>query len=220
MNSGLLLALSLFVSGVVALLIWIALMLGNPRLGPILRKAVVFFLLPGAVIVVIPIVAPQLLLWPLMRFGIWAIVGLLLLLVLVEELLKLAASRSEARLHDKFAFAMLFGIAELMLSKPLTPLIAGELMGDWGRWGVAGLTLGALLALLMHSVTAAFYAFQFPRSPWLGLLTCFVLHAVYNFLVMAYLSVTLVVVLAIILGFVLIGLLQYRQSEQAPAEAD
>lgn len=153
-SSGALLAMILFISGLVSLLLWLALMLDNPRLGQILRKSVLIFLLPGALMIVIPIIAPAQLLLPFVMMGPWALVGLVLLFVLLEEVLKSCAARSEARPYDKFAFAMLFGIFELAIAKPLSPLIAGDLMGEWSRWGLIGLAIGAMLAMMMHSVTA------------------------------------------------------------------
>lgn len=217
-SSGALLALTLFASGLVSLLIWFALMLGNPRLLPILRKAVVFFLLPGALMIVIPIVAPGLLIRPIILLGGWVIVAFFLLLILLEEFLKSSASRSEPQPYDKFAFAMLFGIGELMLSKPLTPLIAGSMMGEWSRWGLAGYVAGAMLAMLMHSVTAALYAFRFANSPWLGLFTCFAIHAVYNFLVIAFLNVGVAIVIALVCAALLIALVPDRDHAET-AEA-
>lgn len=217
MSSATLLAFALFASGLVSLLLWLALMLGNPRLAPILRKAVVFFLLPGALMVVIPIVAPTLVFPLLVAGGALGALALLLLLVLFEEFLKLSASRSEVRPYDKFAFAMLFGIAELMLSKPLSPLLLGEFMGEWSRWGLVGLVIGGILAMMMHSVTAALYAFKFAEQPWLGLLTCFALHAFYNFVVMVFFGVTIVVVAAVIFAVFLIVLFADRQALDAEA---
>jgi hypothetical protein len=216
-SSGALLAFALFASGLVSLLLWLAVMLGNPRLAPILRKAVVFFLLPGALMVVIPIIAPTLLLGVVLSGGLWALLGLLLLLVLFEEFLKLAASRSEARPDDKFAFAMLFGIGELMLSKPLGPLLAGEFFGGWSGWGLVGLIFGGMLAMMMHSVTAALYAYKFADRPWLGLLACFALHASYNFLVILFFGVVGGVVAAVIFAMFLIVLFGDRQTPDAIA---
>ena len=213
-SSGALLALILFVSGLVSLLLWLALMLDNPRLGQILRKSVLIFLLPGALMIVIPIIAPAQLLLPFVMMGPWALVGLVLLFVLFEEVLKSCAARSEARPYDKFAFAMLFGIFELAIAKPLSPLIAGDLMGEWSRWGLIGLAIGAMLAMMMHSVTAALYAFRFADRKWLGLLTCFAIHAFYNFVVIAFLSVTLVVIAAIIFAIFLIALLPEGEPEE------
>lgn len=216
-SSGALLALTLFASGLASLLLWIALMLGNPRQAPILRKSVVFFLLPGALMIVIPIVAPPVLVLPYLLLGPWTVLGILLLFVLIEEFLKSSAARSESRPYDKFAFAMLFGIFELALAKPLLPLVAGDLMGEWSRWGLAGLAIGAMLAMMMHTVTAALYAFKFPDRPWLGLLTCFAIHAFYNFVVTVFLSVALVVIAAIIFAIFLIVLLPQREPEELVA---
>ena len=216
-SSGALLALILFISGLVSLLLWLALMLGNPRLGQILRKSVVIFLLPGALMIVIPIIAPAQLILPFLMLGPWTLVALVLLFVLIEEVLKSSAARSESRPYDKFAFAMLFGIFELALAKPLGPLIAGDLMGDWSRWGLVGLAVGAMLAMMMHSVTAALYAFKFPDKPWLGLLTCFAIHAFYNFVVVVFLSVALIAIAAIIFAIFLIVLLPDREPEELVA---
>ncbi len=216
-SSGALLALTLFASGLVSLLLWLALMLGNPRLGPILRKSVVIFLLPTALMIIIPIIAPPQLLLPIVMMGPIAVVGILLLFVLFEEFLKSTAARSESRPYDKFAFAMLFGIIELALAKPLMPLVAGELMGEWSRWGLVGLTIGGVLAMMMHSVTAALYAFKFPDKPWLGLLSCFAIHAFYNFLVMVLLSVALMVIIAFVFAIFLIVLLPEREPMELAA---
>ena len=194
MSSGALLSLTLLAAGLALLLGWLALTLDNPRLPILLRKCVVFFILPGSLMVVIPGVVPMSML------GGFPIGALLLASVLAEEFLKVSAARSEHRPLDKFALVMLFGILELLLVKPIGPFFAGAMLGEWSRWGLIGITMGGLLAVLMHSVTAALYAFRFAERPLLGFITCFAIHATYNFVVLIFVNIWVGGVLAIILG--------------------
>jgi hypothetical protein len=173
---------------------------------------VVFFVLPGAWMVVIPLVTPGSTL-----SGVPVIV-FILMLVLVEEFLKMSAARTEHRGFDKFALVMLFGIFELLLAKPVGPFFGGELLGEWSRWGLIGATVGGLLALLMHSVTAAIYAYQFPERPFVAMLTCFAVHAIYNLVVLiSSANVWVAGVLAILLGTALA--LLWPDTSAEPVEA-
>jgi hypothetical protein len=198
MDSAKLLSLTLFGGGLVSLLVWLLMVMDGGRAPGLLRKSVVFFLLPGSLMVVIPLLIPPFAVGPATFFGILAAA------VLIEEFLKVSAARSEARPADKFALICLFGIFELMLAKPLGPLIAGGLFGEWSRLGIVGFAAGGLLAMLMHTTTAALYAFRFTARPWLGLLSCFALHLIYNLLILFFLSVTVAVVLAVVLAIILL----------------
>jgi hypothetical protein len=210
MSSGALIALCLFAAGAAALLVWLLQTIDNPRRAALLRKSMVFFILPGALLVAIQFVAPLPLIVPLHPLLI------ILLLMLIEEFLKFSAARSEQRPADKFALAMLFGIFELLLSKPIGPLLGGAFYGEWSRWGYVGITLGGLLALLMHSVTAALYAFRFTRRRWVGLIACFALHTTYNMAMLITMgNVWVVAVAAVMLGISLIVLLPNPDGEAA-----
>jgi len=204
-SSGVFFALLLFATGLVLQLVWVVRTLGNPRFGIMLRKSVVFFLLPGALMVVLPFIVPI----PIMRPStFWAVMAVA---VFVEELLKMSAARSERLVRDKFALAMLFGIFELMFAKPFLPPGRDAMIGPWTQLDAVDLALRGMLPVLMHTVTAALYAFTFAERPWIGLAVCFPLHFIYNFLVLVFPTIAMVALLAIVLAIILA--LNWPQSE-------
>ena len=204
-SSGVFFALLLFGSGLALLIVWLVRTARNPRFLILLRKSVLFFLLPGALMVVLPLLFPL----PLMSAS--TFLAVMAVAVFVEEILKMSAARSERLVHDKFALAMLFGIFELMFAKPLLPLGSEMFIGPWTQWDVVDLALRGMLPVLMHTVTAALYAFQFAERPWLGLAVCFPLHFIYNFLVLVFPNIAMVALLAIVLAIVLA--INWPQSE-------
>lgn len=100
---------------------------------------------------------------------------MLLVFVFSEEILKILASRSQTNPTDSFAIVTLFGIYELLISKPFVMTFNGD-------WSI-GLNTGALLALpslAFHSLTAAIYAFVGRDKPVSQLATCIGLHTALN----------------------------------------
>lgn len=100
---------------------------------------------------------------------------LLLAFVVAEELLKFLAARTQTTPKNAFAIVTLFGVYELMLSKPLTML----LQGNW-YLGLEIDTLFALPALALHGLTAGVYAFNSRHQPLRQLAVCILLHAAFN----------------------------------------
>ena len=108
----------------------------------------------------------------------WTMLGinLVLLAPLFEELAKALACHSLRQPVHRFALVCLFGIYELMLSKPF----AME-----QPFGIHGFfeALEAVPALLVHGLTAVIYAFYFPGERWRQLAICVFVHATNNALV-------------------------------------
>lgn len=91
----------------------------------------------------------------------WTLLGIdiVLLAPVFEELAKVLACRSlRAPLH-RFALVCLFGIYELMLSKPFTMEQPFSMHGFFE-------SLGAVPALGVHGLTAVIYAFYFTGAHW------------------------------------------------------
>lgn len=138
-------ALVTFCSGLLLLAGWFYATADNPRAGEIFRKSVLLFGLP---ILFLP---PGLFQFPL---GMWALVA-------CEECLKALASTREESGRDKFWLVALFGIWELTVAKPFWGVILEQSGESWDRLALAGFLYATVLPVLMHSVTAAIYAFTF-----------------------------------------------------------
>lgn len=157
-------ALATFMTGVLLLLAWLYANIDNPRSGAILKKSLLLFALP-------------ILLWPgfLFRFplGMFVSIG-------CEEGLKAFASTREQNQRDKFWLVTLFGIWELALDKPLWGLVLAKSGESWDRLSLIGFVFATALPVLMHAVTAAFYAFALERRLWAACLIGWTIHAAFN----------------------------------------
>jgi hypothetical protein len=81
---------------------------------------------------------------------------------------------------DRFWLISLFGIWELMLAKPFAALPTAAYFDEWDRAELLGLSLVASVAVLMHMVTAAIYAFYFRGRLWAALLASWIIHGIFN----------------------------------------
>lgn len=97
-----------------------------------------------------------------------------------EEGLKAFASTREDRPIDKFWLVALCGVWELTLSKPLW----GWALADSGevsdRLALSGMLYATALPVLMHTVTAAIYAFTSERWLWAAFAASWLIHAAFN----------------------------------------
>jgi hypothetical protein len=182
-------AIVTFATGMLLLMAWLYATLDNPRSGAILKKSLLLFILP-------------MLFWPgglilRMPFGIG-------LAAACEEGLKAFASTREQNPKDKFWLVALFGIWELTLDKPVWGLVVTQSGGGLDRLSLIGLVYATALPVLMHTITAAIYAFTFERRLWAAFITSWVVHATFNETVVYFApSADLVFVQTVILGTVL-----------------
>jgi hypothetical protein len=157
-------ALMTFATGVLLLLGWLYRNIDNPRCGAILKKSLLLFALP-------------MLFWPAFLFnfplGMFMSIG-------CEEGLKAFASTREEDRRDKFWLVSLFGIWELALDKPFWGFVLTQSNTGWDRLSMIGLVYATALPVLMHTVTAATYAFNFERRLWAAFVTSWAIHAVFN----------------------------------------
>lgn len=102
-------------------------------------------------------------------FGIEAI----LLGPIIEELVKSHAARSQKIAVHSFALVCLFGIYELMLSKPVT-------MSEPFGWTAFVEALDTVPALTMHILTGAIYSFAFTNKRVKKIAICTLIHAGFN----------------------------------------
>ena len=185
-------------AGLVLLLGWLYVTAGNPRGGAILKKSLVLFALPG-------IFSPGG--WLLVHFGMWAVVAF-------EEGLKAFASTREQNRVDRFWLVSLFGIWELILDKPFYGLILAQPIANWSRVEVVGLVYATALPVLMHTVTASIYAFAFERRIWPAFFAGWVVRWTFNETVTYFhVSASAVIFETVMLGFLLVGILKTKQSE-------
>jgi len=154
-------------AGALLLLGWAYVTTDNPRSTPMLAKSVWLFVLPMIVLIALPdaVFAFPLSLW----------VG-----VLIEEGLKANAARTERASMDKFWLVSLYGLWELAIAKPINGLGSHVELAEWGRWEILGLVAATALPALMHTVTAAIYAFHLKGRLWLQLLVAWALHVTFN----------------------------------------
>lgn len=200
MSPGATYALITFVAGVIALLGWLYANAANPQARNLLGKSVGIFAVP---IVFMPGE------WVLLHVGMWAAVA-------IEEALKAVASRSEKSPTNRFWLVALFGIWELMLDKPWWGFRLADQVASWGRLEIIGLVIGTVLPVLVHTVTAAIYAFAFQGRLWAAFLTAWFVHLIFNATV-AYFgpSGSAVMMEAVVLAGVLAGLLMKRTRQIA-----
>ena len=185
-----------FLVGVILLLGWLYATAYNPRSGAILKKSLLLFVLP---IMFLPVGR---LLWPL---GMWAVVAW-------EEGLKTFASTREQNRADRFWLVALFGIWELMLDKPFWGLVLARQNENWDRLQLIGLVYATALPVLMHTVTAAIYAFAFKKRLWPAFIAAWAVHWTFNEAVDFYdLSVSAAIFETVVLGLILAGILRAGQ---------
>jgi len=189
MTAGQLYAVVTSITGVILLLVWLYVTTNNARSNEILFKSVFLFVLPGAILVALPL---ELFHFPL---SMWVV-------VLIEELLKTAAAATERERMDRFSLVALFGVWELMLAKPLWGLNQAADLESWSNLQLAGLAAAGIVTVLMHAVTAEIYAFRFAGRLGLALLVSWVVHTSFNEAI-DLLDVSLVSCLALTLPLVL-----------------
>ncbi len=195
MNPGATYALATFLAGVLLLLGWLYVTAENPRSGVILRKSLVLLALPM-------IFTPGR--WLLAHVGMWAVVAF-------EEGIKAFASTREQNRADRFWLVSLFGIWELTLDKPFWGLVLSQPMANWDRVEIVGLVFATALPVLMHTVTAAIYAFALEKRIWAAFVAAWAVHWTFNEAVSYFeLSVSAAIFEAAILGLVLVGILKAK----------
>jgi hypothetical protein len=179
-----------FATGALLLFGWLYVNIGNPRCGAILKKSALLFLLP-------------MLFWPgglvlRLPLGIWIDAA-------CEEGVKAFASTRERSPGGKFWLVTLFGIWELAVDKPFWGLILAKSGESWDRLAMIGIVCATVLPVLMHTVTAAIYAFAFKDRLWGAFVASWIIHATFNWSVDHFgvsipLVITQTVTLTIILG--------------------
>lgn len=112
------------------------------------------------------------------EFTEWTLLGinLVLLAPIFEELAKVLACRPLREPLHRFALVCLFGIYELMLSKPFTMEQPFSMHGFFE-------SLEAVPSLFVHGLTALIYAFYFTGARWQQLTIGIAVHAASNALV-------------------------------------
>lgn len=161
-----------------------------------LRKSLLVFVLP---IMFVPAG------WLSFPLGMWVLVAF-------EEGLKAFASTRERKRLDKFWLVSLFGIWELAVDKPFWALAVGHSGGSWDRLAMAGFLYATALPVLMHTVTAAIYAFMFQGRLWAAMIASWVVHTTFNEAVTYFdLSPTTAMIETIVLGLLLIGILSSQR---------
>jgi hypothetical protein len=202
MGTGATYAVVTFLAGVLLLLGWLYATAGNPRSGAMLGKSILLFAVP------IMLAPAELFQFPL---GMWAWVA-------CEEGLKTFASTRERNRNDKFWLVALFGIWELTVDKPFWGLVVAQSGENWDRLAMSGYLYTTALPVLMHTVTAAIYAFTFERRLWAAFLASWVIHTVFNeAATYFFLSPIAVIVETVLLGAIL-ALLVRRRALFLPAQ--
>ncbi|HEV2079978.1 MAG TPA: hypothetical protein VGR19_08825, partial [Allosphingosinicella sp.] len=165
MVPGIAFAVITFSVGVLLLLGWLYATAENPSSGAMLRKSILFFAVP------IMLAPTELFQFPL---GMWALVA-------CEEGLKAFASRREQARINRFWLVALFGIWELTVDKPFWGFVVAQSGESWDRLALVGLVFATALPVLMHTVTAAIYAFAFDEKRlWAAFLASWLLHTTIN----------------------------------------
>ena len=179
--------------GVLLLLAWFYATAANARSGAIFKKSLLLFALP---ILILPGG------WVLLHLGMWASVA-------CEEGLKAFESTREQNRVDRFWLVALFGIWELTLDKPFWGLVLAQPMATWDRVEVIGLVYTTALPALMHTVTAAVYAFAFEKRIWQAFIVSWAVHWTFNEAVIYFpLSASAAVFETVVLGCILVGTLK------------
>jgi hypothetical protein len=160
-----------FLLGALSLLGWFFLTSADRTAMRLFWKAVVYFLL-----------AP-LLLFPfyLVTSGIglsdnssWTLFGFIVVGPIIEEGLKLWAIRTESEGAHVFGLVALFGVFELMLSKPLM------MAGTSDKAAALLNSLEAVPALFLHLLTGAIYGFQWRTRRERQFIVCVCIHGSWN----------------------------------------
>jgi hypothetical protein len=164
MGPGSTYALVTFLAGVLCLLGWLYATAGNPRTTTILKKSLWLVVLPL-------LLTPA----PLFTFprGMWVLVAF-------EEGVKAFASTREHKPTNKFWLVSLFGVWELTLDKPFWGVVLAQSADGWDRASLLGLVLATTIPVLMHTVTAAIYAFWFEARLWAAFIASWIIHAAFN----------------------------------------
>lgn len=157
-------ALVTFTAGIILLLGWLYATAGNARSVAMMKKSLLLFALP------ILLAPAQLFQFP---FGMW-------IWIACEEGLKAFVSTRERARINRFWLVTLFGIWELTLDKPFWALALWHEGETWSRLEIFGLVCATTLPVLMHTVTAAIYAFTFKRALWAAFIASWVLHTAFN----------------------------------------
>lgn len=205
MNDQVTFAILACLAGVLFFLIWLYVAAGTSRSTAMLKKSILLFVVP---IAVLP--------------GRWIIAHLgLALWTACEESLKALASTLERRSMDRFLLVSLFGIWELTLVKPLWILTSPPIgLGD-GLVDDIDRLFAISLPVLMHAVTASIYAFAFQRRIWCALLASWAIHMAFNGALTYFgLSIQLQVVETFLFSGTLAGILVYGIRLQTNTEFD
>lgn len=203
-------ALITFSFGVLAFLAWLYASRRSRKRICFLKTAVLYFV-GGGFLVAIPQIALEIATVEagdaIIRTG-----ALLISAAFFEELLKIMAARTQRLPQNIFAIVALFGIYELVASKPLMMILENDV-------GITSLS-DALLpipALFFHTFTAAIYAFVRPHQPLLQFILCFGLHIVMNLIVFWWVaqlsSYWLFVLLVVPLGGITLAIWRRERSK-------
>ena len=167
MTLGSLSAIITFLAGIILLLVWMYATTGNPRSTTILLKSILLFVVPGTVLAAL---SPMLFHVPL---GLWVA-------VLLEECLKAIGAVTEKNRSDCFFLVVLFGVWEFILIKPLLALLNPLVTEGMSTSQLLGITIGSMMAVLMHAVTAEIYAFKFSGKIAPALAMSWLIHTLYD----------------------------------------
>lgn len=107
----------------------------------------------------------------------------MLSMVIFEELLKLAATFRERNERNIFYTISLFGIWELILTKPIVALVVVKSTPHWSMAHSIFFIMSTLSAVGMHVLTAIIYGFLLRKSAFTAFLICCTIHYLYNSLV-------------------------------------
>jgi hypothetical protein len=205
MSPGATYALLTFSAGLLLLLAWLYANVENTRSGAILKKSLLLFALPI-------MVAPGE--WVQVHIGMWFWVA-------CEEGLKAFASTREQNPVDRFWLVLLFGIWELTLDKPFRAFVLAQPLASWNGLELSGLVYATALPVLMHTVTAAIYAFALERRIWAAFIASWIVHATFNSAV-GYFGVSVLPVIGetVVLTLVLAGIRITTPRQPIPENAD
>lgn len=196
-----------FLSGFMALLGWLYLTTDNPRCGKMIKNSLLLFVVP---LIFVPMS------WFQFPLSMWAWTA-------CEEGLKVLAAKSERNRFNRFWIVSLFGVWELMLSKPIWGLVIAASNESWDRLHLAGLIYATALPVLMHTVTAAIYAFRFEGRLWAAFMVCWIIHTAFNETVTYFeLSVPAALTETLVLAMILLAILPRRGqwlAEEQPASS-
>lgn len=159
-----------FLLGGFALLIWLYATSGDRLALRLLWIGLVYLLVASLLNALLWLVGTT---PPLSSLQWWFGLELVLFSPLIEEILKSRAARSQGVPIHSFALVCLFGILELMLSKPL-------IMPETSDWTALTEALDTIPALAMHTLTAAIYSFAFTGYRKVQFAICVSIHGALN----------------------------------------